>query len=139
MERMTDVVEQMVAAAVNDAAFKDRIRQAGGTHDLLRGPLRLVITGAATRPRAQEADHGDSFYARLLRRADQYACAFDVHGGVSLFADLPVDAGAVGHGIAASQAMSNCLLVRDGGAYKLRVWQPAEGPLASVGSTRDEH
>ena len=53
MERVAQVVEHVVALAVDHAGLQDRVGHAGRPDDLLGRPFRAVICGRAVRPSAQ--------------------------------------------------------------------------------------
>src|SRR5207245_4279802 len=100
-DRARQVIEQMIAPAIDDAGFEDGVVQAGVAYDLFGQPLRFVIARSAVRPRAQEAHQRDFPDAGAAGRVDDRLRALDVDPPVGLPAYLAIDPGAVGYGVAA--------------------------------------
>ena len=86
------MVEQMVATAVDHPRLQDRVIDPGSAHELLGGPLRLVIRRAACGSGPQEAQVDNLGSSGGSRRVDDRAGSLDEHALVGLGADLAVDA-----------------------------------------------
>src|SRR5262245_47055426 len=95
MERMAQMVQHVIALAIDDAALEHRVVQSRFPNDLFRSPFRFVISRATARSRPQKADQGNLSRARLSRRFDHIARAINVDALIRLPAELAVDPGAM--------------------------------------------
>ena len=101
MECPAEVIEHVIAAAVDHARLDDRPREARVADELFGGPLGTVVLAGAVRSRPKERHHDDASDAGCLRGLDHRAGALDVDALVRLAADLTIDAGAMDDGFAA--------------------------------------
>src|SRR5437899_6548416 len=133
------MVEHVVTATEDNARFQDRPFEFGRPDDFLRGPLRLVVGGAAIRSRPQEAEERYASYAGLFRGTNRVPRTLDVHRAVRLATQLPVDPGAMGHRVAPSKRPPQRLFIaepcRDQG-HTSRARDPF-GPWTSIDAAGD--
>src|SRR5437879_13119783 len=111
VERSAHVVEQVVAAAIDHARLQDGVIDPGSAHELLGGPLRLVIWRAARGSSAQEAQVADLARSARSRGVADRALAAHVHALVRLGAYLAVDAREVRDRVAPSERSAKDLVV----------------------------
>jgi hypothetical protein len=95
------MVKHVVTATEDHAWFQNGPFEFGRPDDFLRRPLRLVIGGAAIRTSAQKAKERYPWYPRLLGCMNHVPRTDNVHRLVRLATKLPIDSGAMGHGVAA--------------------------------------
>jgi len=107
------VVDHVIAGAVDHPGLQDRVRQSGAADDLLGLPLRLVVAGAAVGTGAEEAHHDEASDTGAAGGFDDGGRPLHVHAAEGLVADLPVDPGAVGHGVAPDERCGQRIDVRD--------------------------
>lgn len=99
IQRVAEVIEHVVAAAIDDPGLENRVLQTRRSNDFLGRVLGLVIAGAAFRSCPQEAQEQDPPNACRLGRLDNMSSAINVDGAIRLAAQLPVDPGAMRDGI----------------------------------------
>ena len=138
VKRVAEVVEHVVAAAVDHAGLEDRVVEAGGAHDFLRGELRFMVAGAAGRAGAQEAHEGDLARAGAAGGIDHALRPADMDAVVRLRAALEIDAGAMRDRIAAGQRGGQLVLVVGAGRVKRGVGQFAKRRIALIDPARDD-
>src|SRR4029077_2079767 len=105
------VIEHVVATTEDHAWFQDRPFQRGRPDDFLRCPFRLVICGAAIRSSTQKAEERDASYPRLLSRMNHVPRTVNVHHVVRLATKFSVDAGTMGHRVAACKRPTQSLFI----------------------------
>src|SRR3954468_16039084 len=100
MERPAEVIEHVVASAVDDAGLEDGPAQARTPNELFCGPLGAVVRRGAVRASAKETQDDDPRDARRSRGLDDGTGSRDMDRLVRLRPDFPVDPGAVRDGLA---------------------------------------
>jgi hypothetical protein len=103
---VAEMVEHVVASAVDDARLEYGVIETRGADDFLRRPFRLVIGRVTVGPCAQEAQKEDFLHACRLRSRDDVARSLDVNALIGLEANLAVDTGAVGDGSATRKRLT---------------------------------
>lgn len=94
---VAEMVEHVIAAAVDHACLKDCVVQSGGADDFFGGPLRFVVGRAAIGTRAEEAEQHDFSDACAARGFHYTARGCNVNALVGLRADLAIDSSTVRH------------------------------------------
>jgi hypothetical protein len=100
IKRVAQVVEHVIAFAVDDAAFQDRVIQPAVADQFFGGEFRLVIARSAIGPGAEKTDQRDFFHTGSSCGFDDVGGAFDMNPFVSLTFDFAIDARAMCDGIA---------------------------------------
>src|SRR5580704_1058493 len=98
VQRMAEMIEHVIPAAVDHTRFENRIIEARGAYDFLRRPLRLVVSRAAIWAGAQKAEQRELSHSRAPRGFDHVSRPFHVDALVRLHPDFAIDAGAMSHG-----------------------------------------
>ena len=90
----------MISATVDHTCFEDGIVKTRTADNLLCGPFGFVIRRATVGASTQKT-HQCNFANSSLTGCFEYILgSFDVYSLIRLLANLPIDASAVGHGIA---------------------------------------
>src|SRR5258705_5020299 len=103
MQRSAQMVEHVIATAVDNSRFNDRVIKSGVAHHLLSRPLRLVIWRTAVCTSAQKTHEHDFLHPCGMSRRDNILRSFDVHPVKSLLANLTINSRAMSDGIAAGE------------------------------------
>src|SRR5205809_3234521 len=136
---MREVIEQVVAPAVNDSGLEHRVFEAGGANDFLCLPFGFVIGGAAMWARAQETEKQNVTHACALCGVHHVSRPLDVHVRVRLFAELSIDSRAVGDGGASRKSFGQPVLVARADREKLRTVKLPNAWVAPVNASGDEY
>ena len=108
VEGAAEVIEHVIAAAVDHARLDDCPREARVADQLFGGPLGTVVLTGAVGSGPEEGHHDDASDAGCLCGVDHGPGAFDVDALVRLAADLTIDAGAMDDGLAALERLAEC-------------------------------
>ena len=95
MERVTEMVEHVVAPTMDHAGLDDGPGEPRIANRLFRRPLGPVVLARAVGSRAEEGHHDEAADPGGLGRADYRPGALDVDTLVRLTADFAIDAGAM--------------------------------------------
>src|SRR5262245_16432609 len=106
---MAQMVQHVIALAVNDAAFQHRVIQARPTHDFFRCPFRFMIRRTALRSGPQKTDQSDLTDASLARSFGDMTGAVHVNTPICLRATLTIDSSAVRNRVAAGKRFCELL------------------------------
>ena len=139
VERMAQVVEHVIALAIDDAAFEHRVIESAATHNFLGGPLRFVIGRAALRARAKEADQNNFPGARLERGLHHVARALDVDAVKGLRAHFAIDTGAMCNGVAAGKGLREFVHVVQANSIETRSRQLIQCRVSPIAAASDDH
>src|SRR5713226_1801310 len=81
---MTQVVEHVIASAINDSALEYGVIQSAASHELLRRPFGLVVRRAAVWTSSQKADENYLLNACSMSGIRHVSSAVDMHAPVGL-------------------------------------------------------
>ncbi len=103
VKRVAEMIEHVIAFAVNDAALQHRVVQAGVTHDFLGLPLRFVIARTAIRSCPEKTDQKNFFNSRSMCGRNNIARPFNVDFLIGRAVNFPIDSRAVRDRVASSK------------------------------------
>ncbi len=139
MKSVAEVVEHVVAPAVDDSGLQDGVGETRPPHDLLGGELRLVVARAAGRPRPEKAEQRDVPNPGATGRLHDVARPLHMHCLIGLAADLAIDPGAVRDRRAAREGACQFADIIQPDRGQSRARKPAEIRAAVILPAGEKH
>src|ERR1700730_18352887 len=103
---MTQMIQHMIAAAVDHTSFKDGVIEPGVANDFFCRPLRLMVGRSAACTGKQETHKDDLLHPCCLRGDDNVPRCFHVHSFIRLLSNLTIDARAMSNGVTTRECLA---------------------------------
>src|SRR5579859_207504 len=139
VQRVAEMVEHVVAVAVNHPRLEDRAVEAGRSDGFFSRPFRFVVCGATIWAGAQEAQKNNLAHAGLPRGLNYILSSFHVYATVGLWANLAIDACAVRDRLASGKRSPQLLRIGQIRSEETRSSQFVNGFVAQVFAARNQY
>src|SRR5690242_17740566 len=105
MKSMTEVIQHVIALAINHAGFDDRIVQSRTANDFLGRPLGFVVRRITMWPRSEKAKKQNLLDRRFACGVYNILCPLNVNSLICLFADRAINSRTVSNRIASGKSL----------------------------------